>query len=44
LAELDPLEFEEGLKELRAHAAHVDPKFVTEPIDFFAFASGAPFV
>jgi ubiquinone/menaquinone biosynthesis C-methylase UbiE len=37
LAELDPLEFEAGLKELRAHAARVDPKAVTEPIDFFAF-------
>jgi hypothetical protein len=44
LAELDPLEFEAGLKELRAQAAHVDPKFVTEPIDFFAFASSAPSV
>jgi ubiquinone/menaquinone biosynthesis C-methylase UbiE len=37
LAELDPLEFEAGLKELRTHAARVDPKAVTEPIDFFAF-------
>jgi hypothetical protein len=42
LAELDPLEFEAGLKALRAHAARVDPKAVTEPIDFFAFGSSAP--
>lgn len=46
LAELDPPEFESGLKALRAHAARVDPKAVTEPIDFFVFArteaSGAP--
>jgi ubiquinone/menaquinone biosynthesis C-methylase UbiE len=41
LAELDPLEFEAGLKALRAYAVRVDPKAVTEPIDFFAFASGA---
>ncbi len=41
LAELDPLEFEAGLKALRAHAARVDPKPVTEPIDFFVFASSA---
>jgi ubiquinone/menaquinone biosynthesis C-methylase UbiE len=41
LAELDPLEFEAGLKALRAYAARVDPKTVTEPIDFFAFANGA---
>jgi SAM-dependent methyltransferase len=38
LAELDPLEFEAGLKALRAHAARVDPKSVIEPIDFFALA------
>jgi hypothetical protein len=38
LAELDPKEFEAGLKALRAHAAGVDPKTVTKPIDFFAFA------
>ena len=41
LAELDPLEFESGLKALRAHAVRVDPKAVTEPIDYFAFA-GSP--
>ncbi len=39
LAQLDPLEFEAGLKAFRAHAVRVDPMFVTEPIDFFAFAS-----
>jgi ubiquinone/menaquinone biosynthesis C-methylase UbiE len=44
LAELDPLEFEAGLKALRAHAARIDPKAVTEPIDFFAFGSSAPSV
>ena len=44
LAELDPLQFEAGLKALRAHAARVDPKAVTEPIDFFAFASSTQFV
>jgi ubiquinone/menaquinone biosynthesis C-methylase UbiE len=44
LAELDPLEFEAGLKALRAYAARVDPKVVTEPIDFFAFASSVPSV
>ncbi len=44
LAELDSLEFEAGLNALCAHAAHVDPKPVTEPIDFFAFASSAPSV
>jgi len=38
LAELDPIEFEAGLKALCAHAAQVDPKAVTEPIDFFVFA------
>jgi ubiquinone/menaquinone biosynthesis C-methylase UbiE len=37
LAELDPVEFEAGLKKLRAHAALVDPLAVTELIDFFAF-------
>ena len=37
LAELDPLQFEAGLKALRAYAIRVDPKTVTEPIDFFAF-------
>jgi ubiquinone/menaquinone biosynthesis C-methylase UbiE len=37
LAELDPLQFEAGLKALRAYAVRVDPKTVTEPIDFFAF-------
>jgi len=42
LAELNPLEFEAGLKALRAHAARVDPKAVIEPIDFFAFGSSAP--
>jgi ubiquinone/menaquinone biosynthesis C-methylase UbiE len=42
LAELDSLEFEEGLKALRAHAAQVDPKAVTEPINFFAFVNIAP--
>lgn len=44
LAELDPFEFDAGLEALRAHAARVDPKAVTEPIDFFAFASSAPSV
>ena len=39
MAELDPLEFAEGLKALRAHAAQVDPKAVTEPIDFFVLAA-----
>jgi hypothetical protein len=39
LAELDPLEFAEGLKALRAHAVQVDPKPVTEPIDFLVFAA-----
>ncbi len=38
LAQLDPPEFEAGLKALRAHAVRVDPMSVTEPIDFFAFA------
>jgi len=42
LAELDPVEYEAGLKSLRAHAEHVDPKAVTEPIEFFVFTSGAP--
>jgi ubiquinone/menaquinone biosynthesis C-methylase UbiE len=42
LAELDPLEFETGLIALRAHAARIDPKVVTEPIDFFAFAGSVP--
>ena len=37
LAELDPLQFETGLEALRAYAVRVDPKTVTEPIDFFAF-------
>jgi ubiquinone/menaquinone biosynthesis C-methylase UbiE len=37
LAELDPLQFKAGLKALRAYAARIDPKTVTEPIDFFAF-------
>jgi ubiquinone/menaquinone biosynthesis C-methylase UbiE len=37
LVELDPLEFDTGLKALRTHAVHVDPKAVTEPIDYFAF-------
>jgi ubiquinone/menaquinone biosynthesis C-methylase UbiE len=41
LAELDPLEFEAGLQALRTYAARVDPKAVTEPIDFFTFARGA---
>ena len=41
LVQLDPLEFEAGLKALRAHAAHVDPTAVTEPIDFFVFANSA---
>jgi hypothetical protein len=41
LAQLDPLEFEAGLIALRAHAAHVDPVSVTEPIDFFVFANSA---
>ncbi len=41
LAELDPVEFEAGLRSLRAHADQVDPKAVTEPIDFFVFTSGA---
>jgi ubiquinone/menaquinone biosynthesis C-methylase UbiE len=40
LAELEPAEFEAGLKALHAFAARVDPKAVTEPIDYFAFASG----
>ncbi len=44
LAELDPFEFEAGLKALRAHAARVDPKPVIEPIDFFAFTGTAPSV
>ena len=44
LAELNPLEFEAGLKALRAYAARVDPQAVTEPIDFFAFASSPPSV
>ena len=44
LAEIDSLEFEAGLKALCVHAAHVDPRPVTEPIDFFAFASSAPSV
>jgi ubiquinone/menaquinone biosynthesis C-methylase UbiE len=42
LSQLDPLEFEAGLKALRAHAARVDPKAVTEPIDLFAFTRGLP--
>jgi ubiquinone/menaquinone biosynthesis C-methylase UbiE len=37
LAELDPLQFEAGMKALRAYAVRVDPKTVIEPIDFFAF-------
>jgi ubiquinone/menaquinone biosynthesis C-methylase UbiE len=41
LAQLDPLEFEAGLKALRDHAARIDPKAVTEPIDYFVFACGA---
>jgi ubiquinone/menaquinone biosynthesis C-methylase UbiE len=41
LAQLDPLEFEAGLKALRAHAARVDPVAVTEPIDFFVFTRDA---
>jgi ubiquinone/menaquinone biosynthesis C-methylase UbiE len=39
LARLDPREFEAGLKQLREHAARVDPKAVTEPIDFFVFVN-----
>jgi ubiquinone/menaquinone biosynthesis C-methylase UbiE len=39
LAQLDPLEFEAGLKALHAHAARNDPTAVTEPIDFFAFSA-----
>ena len=42
LADLDSLEFEAGLNALRAYAARVDLKAVTEPIDFFAFAGSAP--
>jgi ubiquinone/menaquinone biosynthesis C-methylase UbiE len=38
LAQLSPLEFEAGLRALRSHAARIDPKSVSEPIDFFAFA------
>jgi ubiquinone/menaquinone biosynthesis C-methylase UbiE len=41
LAELDPLDFEAGLRELRIHAARFDPRTVTEPIDFFAFGNSS---
>lgn len=37
LAELDPILFEAGLKALRTYAMRIDPKAVTEPIDYFAF-------
>jgi ubiquinone/menaquinone biosynthesis C-methylase UbiE len=37
LAELDPIQFEFGLGALRTYAVRVDPKAVTEPIDFFSF-------
>jgi ubiquinone/menaquinone biosynthesis C-methylase UbiE len=37
LAELDPIQFGDGLKALRDYAMSIDPKAVTEPIDFFAF-------
>lgn len=37
LASLDPDALEHGLEAIRRHAAHVDPKPVTEPIDTFVF-------
>jgi len=37
LASLRPDEFDAGLKALRAHAAQVDTRVVSEPIDFFVF-------
>jgi ubiquinone/menaquinone biosynthesis C-methylase UbiE len=38
LVRLDPADLERGLAMLRAHAATVDPRPVTEPIDTFVFA------
>jgi ubiquinone/menaquinone biosynthesis C-methylase UbiE len=37
LASLNPHDLEEGLSALRRHAALIDPKPVTEPIDVFVF-------
>jgi ubiquinone/menaquinone biosynthesis C-methylase UbiE len=37
LASLNPRDLEEGLSALRRHAAAIDPKPVTEPIDVFVF-------
>jgi ubiquinone/menaquinone biosynthesis C-methylase UbiE len=37
LARLEPGDFRAGLASLRAHARSVDPRPVTEPIDYFVF-------
>jgi len=37
LARLDPADFQAGLARLRAHASRIDPRPVTELIDWFAF-------
>jgi ubiquinone/menaquinone biosynthesis C-methylase UbiE len=40
LAQLDPSEMEAGLAALRAYAREIDPRPVTEVIDFFYFTKG----